>query len=299
MLTRSSVLGKRGHQESSSPAPSTKSEQLQTPDRTPNLKRARTTLLIDDDSNKENIPPFMASPINVDVTPRSARALRRNATEMIIPTRSRPGALGGDENFFFSMFSFSLLALRRNASVASLPPATPTTEISQLVISTPPPTPPTSLLPLHARARALLRSTCNNSNNEIAGRAAERASILGFLTAFLEGPSMDDQNAASLFISGSPGTGKTALVNTIIRELSTVTGSDVKVVFINCMALKSIDALWERMVEDLSDGPKRKSASGRKLKGRDAVKALLNGLNSKWYISLTVTVPSCSDRRFF
>jgi len=101
MLTRSSVLGKRGHQESSSPAPSAKSGQLQTPDRTPNPKRARTTLLIDDDSNKENIPPFMTSPINADVTPRSARALRRNATEMIIPTRSRPGALDGDKFFFF------------------------------------------------------------------------------------------------------------------------------------------------------------------------------------------------------
>ena len=198
------------------------------------------------------------------------------------------------------MFSSSPVALRRNASVASLPPATPTTEISKLVISTPPPTPPTSLLPLHARARALLRSTCNNSNTEIAGRAAERTSILDFLTTFLQGPSTDDgQNTASLFISGSPGTGKTALVNTIIRELSTVINSDVKVVFINCMALKSIDALWERMIEDLSDGPKRKSAGGRKLKGRDAVKALLNGLNSKWYVCATVTVRSCSDRRFF
>jgi cell division control protein 6 len=50
------------------------------------------------------------------------------------------------------------------------------------------------------------------------------------------------------------------------------------------MALKSIDALWERMIEELSDGPKRKFAGGRKPKGRDAVKALLNGLNSKWYV---------------
>jgi len=106
MLTRSSVLGKRGHHESSSPAPSTKSEQLQTPDRTPNPKRARTTLLIDDDSNKENIPPFITSPVSANVTPRSARALRRNATEMITP-RSRPGALGVDENFFFHVLIFS------------------------------------------------------------------------------------------------------------------------------------------------------------------------------------------------
>jgi hypothetical protein len=56
-------------------------------------------------------------------------------------------------------------------------------EISKLVISTPPPIPPTSLLPLHTRARALLQSTCNSSNTEITGRAAERASI-PFLTNF-------------------------------------------------------------------------------------------------------------------
>jgi len=54
---------------------------------------------------------------------------------------------------------------------------------------------------------------------------------------------------------------------------------------INYMVLKSIDALWEKMIEHLSDRPKRKSAGGRrKFKGQDAVKALLNGLNSKWYV---------------
>jgi len=78
------------NQESSSPAPSTKSEQLQTSDRTPNPKRDRATLLIDDDSNKENIPPFMTSLINADVTPRFVRALRQNATEMIIPPKVHP-----------------------------------------------------------------------------------------------------------------------------------------------------------------------------------------------------------------
>ena len=70
MQTRSTVLGKRGHQYSSS-APNSL-EQLQTPDNTPNPKRAQTAaIVIDGDSNKENIPPFNISPIHIAAMPTS------------------------------------------------------------------------------------------------------------------------------------------------------------------------------------------------------------------------------------
>ena len=166
--------------------------------------------------------------------------------------------------------------------MASLPPQTPTEEKFQLAIATPPPTPPTALLPLHARARALLRSTCNNTQAQIAGRDTERAAIVDFLTSFIQGtPGNNEGGPSSMFISGSPGTGKTALVNAIIRELSTENITDVKVVSINCMALKGLDALWERMIEELGEGPKRKNSS-KKLKGREAVSAILTSLSVKW-----------------
>ena len=95
-ITRSSVLGKRSHQPRDlSPAPRS-CEQLQTPDPTPNPKRARTsTLVTDSDGNKENVPPFKGELVNGDSSPmsaRAARALRRTATELLItPTRARPG----------------------------------------------------------------------------------------------------------------------------------------------------------------------------------------------------------------
>ncbi|KAF9482254.1 P-loop containing nucleoside triphosphate hydrolase protein [Pholiota conissans] len=271
MLTRSSVLGKRGHQVSSSPAPAMQAcEQLQTPDSTPNPKRARTTTSVEDgDGNKENIPPFKLTPIDATTSPRSARALRRTSTSSAImtPTRSRPSP-------------------RRVASVSSLVPATPSADIIQVAISTPPPTPPTILLPIETRIRALLRSTCNNTQTEMAGREAERTSILEFLSSFIEGNSMvEDKAASSMFISGSPGTGKTALVNSIIRQLSSSNDTDVKVVSINCMALKSVDALWERMIEELTTGPKRKVA-GKKLKGRETVQSLLATLKVKYVLIL-------------
>ncbi|KAF8160617.1 P-loop containing nucleoside triphosphate hydrolase protein [Crassisporium funariophilum] len=265
MQTRSTVLGKRDHQDAASPAPGSKvCEQLHTPDNTPNPKRARTTTIVDDGSNKENIPPFRESLINPDIPSRATRALRRTSTEAVItPPRSRPGP-------------------RRRASASSLVPATPVSEIARLTISTPPPTPPTSLLPIHARARAMLRSTCNNTNSHIAGRDAERASIHEFLASFIDDTTMsDDQTQTSMFISGSPGTGKTALVNAIIREVSTESNDDIEVISINCMALKSVDALWERLTEELHVAPKRKLAANKKIKGLDVVRALLATTNTK------------------
>ncbi|KAF9462278.1 P-loop containing nucleoside triphosphate hydrolase protein [Collybia nuda] len=271
--TRSSVLGKRGHQQEgsvSTPPVITPCDQLQTPDPTPNPKRPRTSIgLVDGDSNKENVPPFVPELINIDApSPRGARALRRTTTELTTPARLRT-------------------AIRRTASTSTLAssPGTPTTEISHLAIATPPPTPPTSLLPLHARARALLRSTCNNISTEIAGRDNERATIHNFLFSFLDSSAIetDDEPSTSLYISGSPGTGKTALVNAIMRSLP----AEAKVVSINCMALSSIEALWDRLVEELEDGKKRKTAGRvKKIKGRDAVEKLFANYHSKCVVIL-------------
>lgn len=98
------------------------------------------------------------------------------------------------------------VAVRRSVSTSTIisSPATPTNEISHLAIATPPPTPPTSLLSLHARARALLCSTCNNTSAEIAGRDDERATIHNFLSSFLDSSAIetDDVPSTSLYISG-------------------------------------------------------------------------------------------------
>jgi cell division control protein 6 len=227
MRTRSTVLGKRGHQDSSS-APNSL-EQLHTPDNTPNPKRARTaTVVVDGDSNKENIPPFNISPIHIA--------------------------------------------------------ATPTLNLMELTLSTPPPSPPASLLPIQARVRALLRSTCNNTSSSIAGRDLERAALLQFLTSFIDGTSIDhDTHTTSMFISGAPGTGKTALVNAILLDLL-AKNDHIKVISINCMALKSVDALWERIIEDLTTTPRRKPTTSKKTNSHSRLKALLSTLNTQWYV---------------
>ncbi|KAF7376419.1 AAA domain-containing protein [Mycena sanguinolenta] len=239
--------------------------QLQTPDNTPNPKRPRTSIIaFDGDGNKENVPPFNADAVASPSSPRASR-LRRTPTSDGSPTRARQ-------------------SISRRASTSAIVPATPTAEIAQLSLATPPPTPPNSLIPIHVRARALLRGTCNSAAAEMAGRDSERAAITAFFASLID--EVDNVEHTSLYISGSPGSGKTALVNSILRTLD---DNHVKVVTINCMALNSVDVLWERLVEELGTTPdkKRKTAGrAKKLQGRDAVEALLSVFPTKCIIIL-------------
>lgn len=120
---------------------------------------------------------------------------------------------------------------------------------------------------MHARARALLRATCNGTS-QMAGRDQERAAVEEFASSF------DDADAyTTLYISGSPGTGKTALVNSVLC------GLDVNVISINCMTLNNIDALWERLLDEL-DLRKRNKTRSKKIGGKAAVEKLLSTLET-------------------
>ncbi|KAG1742909.1 P-loop containing nucleoside triphosphate hydrolase protein [Suillus lakei] len=154
--------------------------------------------------------------------------------------------------------------------------------VRTLVISTPPPTPPVLLLPVYTRARGLLRST-STSASPIAGREDERQRILEFITS-----SWCDNPHTSLYISGTPGTGKTALVNSVLRSFEESEGtSDLRVISINCMALNGLDALWDRLYEELGRTRASKNAAKPcKAKGKQAVENALSSLNHKCIVVL-------------
>lgn len=106
------------------------------------------------------------------------------------------------------------------------------------------------------------------------------------MSTFLQVDQMevDDTGASAvnttLYISGSPGTGKTALVNSVLRDLESEPG--LKVVSVNCMALNNVDALWDHLLDELMDGKKVKGW-GKKPRGREAVlKALSEIRHSRW-----------------
>ncbi|KAI6129306.1 P-loop containing nucleoside triphosphate hydrolase protein [Pisolithus croceorrhizus] len=256
MRTRSqtSVLGKRPHQADSKPASvvstvdQTCSQAIPTPELTPKSKRARVSLSqIDGDSNKENVPPFRTEGSVVSPT-SPPQSLRRTSTEIITPSRARTGR-------------------GRHASTSNIQ-ALPTTDMSTLALSTPPPTPHATLLPIHARARALLRATCNDKS-PITGRVTERETIKNFICSSWESQS----TYPSLFISGMPGTGKTALVNAVLNELEE--DRDVEVISVNCVAYHNLDALWDHLRDTFATTQPIKG-SPRKVRGK--LKPLLDDL---------------------
>lgn len=159
------------------------------------------------------------------------------------------------------------------------PAKTPSRKLSKLSFATPPNTPRASL---QSRARALLRSTTDSFN--VIGRASERKFVSDFLQSFIDHkPSPSKSANTSLYISGSPGTGKTALV---LSVLSTTQDDAVRTAYINCMGLKEINVLWGRVLPALGEP----STSN---KGKAAASALhrfeqkLGEEDFKWCVSWT------------
>lgn len=113
----------------------------------------------------------------------------------------------------------------------------------------------------------------------MSGREEERATIESFLLGF--DTKSPEEVQPVLYVSGSPGTGKTALVNSILASMPMT--SDTRVVFVNCMAYKNVDELWERLGEDVfapiaKNGRKTKKSYSKE----NVIKMFETEKNTKW-----------------
>ncbi|KAJ3732143.1 P-loop containing nucleoside triphosphate hydrolase protein [Lentinula guzmanii] len=249
---QTSLLGKRSRQLDQD------IEQLQTPGPSPNPKRAKatTTPVLDDDGNKENVPPLNATPVNTSPpSSRAIRALRRSTTleRFVTPPPARA-------------------SIKRNASFS--------TSFANMTLATPPATPLT-LLPFHARVRALLRATCNN-NVSMPARDTERDIISKFIHDFLS--HSETGRLHSLYISGSPGCGKTALMSSILDSLQL---DGTRIINVNCMALTNFDSLWDRLIDEFDGVLQKKRKSGiTKGNSREVIESLLCGMTSRCIVVL-------------
>lgn len=104
------------------------------------------------------------------------------------------------------------------------------------------------------------------------GREKEREIIRTFLHGF-ESDSSNHIAQPVLYISGSPGTGKTALVNSILA--TTPMSSNTRIVFMNCMAFNNVDALWERLGEELFGSTPKRGRNAKKVYDKDTVSKML------------------------
>jgi cell division control protein 6 len=101
----------------------------------------------------------------------------------------------------------------------------------------------------YSQARALLRtSSSSTSAVSFNGRESERETIADFVAGKCE------QDKSCLYISGTPGTGKTALVNDILKGMT----EDVKSRYVNCVGMRpeEIKDLARQTRDDSKDDEK-------------------------------------------
>ncbi|KAG0361215.1 AAA ATPase, partial [Podila minutissima] len=142
---------------------------------------------------------------------------------------------------------------------------------SSSTLTTPSTSTPTTALGYYQEAKTLFRRT--TEPQRLVGRAAERDTIRQFCENH-----MLAAKAGSLYISGQPGTGKTALLKEVMRDMHPELNAaqhDVKVVLINCMTIKDPKMVYQKFLEELGLGTSTKDKDG----AVKAVESLVLGKN--------------------
>jgi hypothetical protein len=110
-------------------------------------------------------------------------------------------------------------------------------------------------------------------------REQERQVITQFLQRYCspsDASSPVSRKGGSLYISGCPGTGKTALVTEILSTWR----KDCTQVLVNCMTLSSPSAIFARLIAELQETP-----GGRSHRyALDTLKEVLGQLEKPWYL---------------
>ncbi|KAJ5178142.1 Cell division protein Cdc6 [Penicillium coprophilum] len=125
-----------------------------------------------------------------------------------------------------------------------------------------PPTPRQSATPkivnsVYSQARQLFARGSNSGR--LVGRDAEREKLVSFIT---EG--MESQKGGCLYISGPPGTGKSAMVQEVCADLDL---SNVRVSHVNCASMRISRDVYSRLVQDFcGDSDMFKKSEGDRLK---------------------------------
>ena len=112
-------------------------------------------------------------------------------------------------------------------------------EVEALVL---PPTPAaTPKRSLNAQARSLLRLSSQSKSKDqslpLLGRDRQREEILAFLNARTDTSTAESSANGALYISGRPGSGKTALISEIIEGCD----ASINVLSLNCTTIQSRD----------------------------------------------------------
>ncbi|KAJ2989115.1 hypothetical protein NUW58_g3631 [Xylaria curta] len=103
---------------------------------------------------------------------------------------------------------------------------------------------PTAIQTVYHHARQLFSRSADPG--QLIGRDDERQHLARFLQR-----SQTATPSGCIYVSGPPGTGKSAMVNEVTEAL--VRSTSIKKAYVNCMSIKSSKDLYETLLEQISD----------------------------------------------
>ncbi|KAJ6120391.1 hypothetical protein N7523_004671 [Penicillium sp. IBT 18751x] len=102
---------------------------------------------------------------------------------------------------------------------------------------------PTVAQSIYSQARQLFARGANSGR--LVGRDTEREKVSDFMKDCIE-----SKKGNCLYISGPPGTGKSAMVNEVCQDMDL---STVKVSHVNCVSMRSARDVYSKLIQDFSD----------------------------------------------
>ncbi|KAM7211236.1 cell division control protein [Rhypophila decipiens] len=190
-----------------------------------------TEIAVDDLENQENRQP---EPIEEPVAYTPSKSKARRVSVAISPTKT-PLPVTPSTPRHYDVFAKPTTPRHRVMSVGKLSrrltPQTPLT--------------PSSCQTVYHQARQLFSRSADPG--QLIGRDEERTKLRGFLHRCTTA-----KPGGCLYVSGPPGTGKSALVNEVTQEVvAASTGGAIKKAYINCMSIKSSKDLYLTLLGQL------------------------------------------------
>ncbi|KAK9480908.1 P-loop containing nucleoside triphosphate hydrolase protein [Lipomyces japonicus] len=110
-------------------------------------------------------------------------------------------------------------------------------------------------------------------------RDNERDSLFDFLN-----PRIRMHTSGSLYISGPPGTGKSALTAEVVSEIKAMNGKRIKIANINCMTVQRPELVFRNILKDLTGVPELPKSES------DIIKQLEEVVTNTWKSQVNIVI---------
>ncbi|KAF4213339.1 hypothetical protein CNMCM8980_000671 [Aspergillus fumigatiaffinis] len=196
-------------------------------------------------SNQENDSSIKVTLVETDKTKHVVRVTKTASPSKIGP-EPRTSEVVNDENT--KPVEFKTPSKSRYRDALESPPVTPKHRVQVGGKSMTPRTPrqissPSSSQTIYTAARQLFARGA--TSGRLVGRDAEREKLTSFIQE-----RVTSRKGGCLYVSGPPGTGKSAMVREVCNGLGLDT---VQVAHINCASMRGARDVYSKLIEDLGD----------------------------------------------